>query len=122
MKISGVYRGIPLITAAAATVAAVMVLLLPSVSAFAGSIVINQADPNGSLRYEDDTGRSRDLLVSWSDLQLIAKVKSYLIAKHGEPGRAMPYMIDRASQTINVLVNRPAGKYESVSFAQLKDF
>ena len=117
MKIFGAQKWIPLVTAGAALAA-----LLPSALAVAGSIVINQADPDGSLRYQDDTGRSRDLLVSWSDLELIAKVKGYLIAKHGEPGRSMPYMIDRASQTINVLVDRSAGRYESVSFGQLKAF
>ena len=95
---------------------------LVGVSAYAGSIVINQADPNGSLQYKDDTGRTKDLLVSWSDLQLIAKVKGYLLSKHGEPGRSMPYMIDRSTQTVNVLVDRSAGLYESVSFAQLKGF
>lgn len=95
---------------------------LMGVSAHAGSIVINQADPNGSLQYKDDTGRTKDLLVSWSDLQLISKVKSYLLSKHGESGRLMPYMIDRSSQTVNVLVDRSADIYESVSFAQLKGF
>jgi hypothetical protein len=101
---------------------ALLCVTLVSVSAHAGSIVINQADPNGSLQYKDDAGRTKDLLVSWSDLQLIAKVKGYLLSKHGEPGRSMPYMIDRSSQTVNVLVDRSASVYESVSFAQLKDF
>lgn len=95
---------------------------LASAAAHGGSIVINQADPNSSLQYKDDTGRTRDLLVSWSDLQLISKVKAFLLSKHGEAGRGMPYMVDRRSQTVSVLVDRSSNRYEVVSFGELKDF
>lgn len=91
--------------------------------AFAGSIVINEADPNGVLQMRDESGRVvKTLSVSWSELQLISKVKGYLVAKHGEPGRTMPYMIDKQAQTVSVLVDRAAGRYETVTFGQLADF
>ena len=96
--------------------------LLAASPAFAGSIVINTASPNTALQYKDDNGTVKDLVVTWSDLQLISKVKGFLIAKHGEPGRNMPYMIDRATQTVKVLVDRGAGTYESVAFSELSGF
>jgi hypothetical protein len=98
----------------------VFVSLFSAAPAFAGSIVINQAMPNSSLRYQDDAGQSQDLQVSWSDLQLISKVKTFLVAKHGENGRGLPYMIDRTTQSVNVLVDRATASYETVTFAQLQ--
>ena len=91
-------------------------------TALAGSIVINNAAPDSSLQYRDDAGKVKDLVVTWSDLQLISKVKGFLVSKFGEQGRVMPYMIDRATQTVNVLVDRSAGRYESFGFAQLNAF
>lgn len=92
-------------------------------AALAGSIVINEADPNGVLQMRDESGRVvKTLAVSWSELQLISKVRGYLVAKHGEPGRTMPYMIDKQEQTVSVLVDRAAGRYEKVTFGQLVDY
>jgi hypothetical protein len=95
---------------------------LAAQAAHAGSIVINAADPNSSLQYKDDSGRTKDLVVTWSEVQTIAKVKAYLVASYGQSGRDMPYMIDRSSQSVSVLVDRASGRYETVSFGQLRDF
>jgi hypothetical protein len=89
-------------------------------NAFAGSIVINAADPDSALKYQDDAGTTKVLSVSWSDIQLVSKVNAYLLKN--QSGRDLPYMIDRASQTVSILVNRSAGTYQKISFSDLKDF
>jgi len=120
---SKILRHPPSFAAVAAAALASSVTLLAVSPAFAGSIVINASAPNTALQYKDDNGTVKDLVVTWSDLQLISKVKGFLIAKYGEPGRNMPYMIDRATQTVKVLVDRAgAGTYESVAFSGLSGF
>jgi ABC-type proline/glycine betaine transport system substrate-binding protein len=91
-------------------------------AASAGSIVINDKDPESALEYRDDAGKTKNLIVSWSDLQLIAKVKAYLLKTYGAAGKEKPYMIDRASQSVSILVDRAKATYETLSFADLKDF
>lgn len=101
---------------------ATLVALSVAPSAFAGSIVINDSAPDVPLQLRDDAGRVRNLRVTWNDLQLIAKVKAYLSAKHGDAGKNHPYMVDRVSQTVSILVDRSTDRYETVPFSALKDF
>jgi hypothetical protein len=88
-------------------------------ASFAGTIVINSRDANALLKYLDDNGAEENLLVSWSELRLTSKVKSYLVSTYGPAGKDFPFMIDRASQTVRILVDRALGKYETIALSSL---
>ena len=95
------------------------VSVISFVPAFGGSIVINDADPDSSLKYLDESGSTKDLRVTWTDLQLISRVKAYLLKNHG--GKDLPFMIDRASKSVSILTDRTKGTYSNISFSDLKD-
>lgn len=87
-------------------------------NAFAGSIVINVPPPK-KLSYQDE-GKTVELELTWTDVQVSAAVKSWLDRKFGAVRGDYPYMIDKQSQTVTILVDRAAGQYEVIPIQELK--
>ena len=91
--------------------------ILISSFSFAGSIVINASQPDSALTYQDDSGTTKNLSVSWTDIQLVSKVNNYLQSNY--TGTQLPYMIDRSSQTVSILVDKSAATFVKVRFSDL---
>lgn len=87
--------------------------------AHAGSIVINNPPPKKlSLQQGNKTV---ELEMSATDVQVSAQLKTWLDVRFGTERGDYPYMIDKQSQTVTVLVDRSAGKYEVIPMSQLKE-
>jgi hypothetical protein len=89
-----------------------------SASAFAGSIVINVPPPK-KLSYQEQ-GKTVELEMTLTDVKVSAAVKLWLDNKFGQARGDYPYMIDKESQTVTILVDRAAGQFEVVPISQLK--
>ncbi len=87
--------------------------------AHAGSIVINNPPPK-KLSAQDGK-RTLELELSWSDAQVSADLKIWLDRRFGSDRGEYPYMIDQQSQTVTVLVDRAAGRYEVIPISQLNE-
>jgi hypothetical protein len=91
-----------------------------SFSAVAGSIVINnppQPQPKKLSIVED--GQSFETELTETDLQISARVKLWLDTRYGTEREQFPYMIDRASGSVSILVNREEGRYETIDIHKL---
>ncbi|MBM3382038.1 MAG: hypothetical protein FJY29_06305 [Betaproteobacteria bacterium] len=91
-----------------------------SLSAFAGSIVINnppQPQPKKLSIVED--GQTFETELTETDLQVSARVKLWLDSRFGTERAEYPYMVDRLSGTVTILIDREQGRYETVSIQQL---
>lgn len=89
--------------------------------AHAGSIVINnppQPQPKKLSVVED--GLSYETELTWLDLKVSAGIKLWLDERFGSTRSDYPYLIDRQSQTVSILIDRATGRYEIVSFEQLQ--
>ena len=91
-----------------------------SLSAVAGSIVINnppQPQPKKLSIVED--GQVFETELTETDLQISARVKLWLDSRYGAERADFPYMVDRLSGTVSILIDRATGRYETVSLQQL---
>jgi hypothetical protein len=94
-------------------------LALVSASAFAsGSIVISGPSPK-RLAYQEGAV-SVELEMTFTDIQISAAVKKWLDSRYGMQRGEYPYMIDKQSKTVSVLVERASGRYEVIPFSELK--
>lgn len=99
--------------------AVVMAQGFMSVSALAsGSIVIN-GPATKRLSYED-AGQTRELEMTLTDIEVSAAVKTWLDQRYGKNRGEYPYMFDKQSGTVTILVDRLTAKYEIVPLSQLK--
>lgn len=98
---------------------AVAILALAPFSAQAGgSIVINASSPAADLVYQDQRGSSRQLKVSWSDIQIMDATRRFLVTEFGRQGQDQPFYINRKEQKVSYFspVERA---YLNVSFREL---
>lgn len=91
--------------------------VLISANALAGSIVINVPPPKKLSLQEE--GRTLDLEMTYTDVQVSAAVKKWLDQRYGTERGEYPYMVDKHSQTVTILVDRTSGRYEVIPFSQL---
>ncbi|NBW81072.1 hypothetical protein EBR21_04890 [bacterium] len=87
-------------------------------SAHAGSIVINVPPPK-KLSYQED-GRTIELEMTKTDVEVSAALKTWLDRRFGSNRGDYPYMVDKQSNTVTVLVDRATGKFEVVPISELK--
>lgn len=87
-------------------------------SAHAGSIVINVPPPK-KLSYQED-GRTVELEMTMTDVQVSAALKKWLDRRFGNNRGEYPYMIDKQSKTVTILVDRASGSFEVVPISDLK--
>lgn len=92
--------------------------IVVSASALAGSIVINVPPPKKLSLQEE--GRTLELELTYTDVHVSAAVKKWLDQRFGSERGEYPYMVDKQSQTVTILVDRSAGRYEVIPFSQLK--
>jgi hypothetical protein len=87
--------------------------------AHAGSIVINNPPPKKLSLQEDN--KTVELEMTATDVKVAAALKTWLDRRFGTQRGDYPYMIDKQTQTVTILVDRAAGQYEVVPMEQLKE-
>ena len=93
--------------------------LLLSVNAFSGgSIVINAAAPASDLVYQEDSGQSKALKVTWNDIQVIDAMRRFMSSQFGALGADQPFYINRKTSKVSYL-NPNTQQYDEVSFREL---
>lgn len=95
-----------------------MLALVPLAAQAGGSIVINASSPAADLVYQDQGGSSRQLKVSWSDIQIMDAARRFLVTEFGRQGQDQPFYINRREQKVSYF--SPVAKtYLDISFDEL---
>jgi hypothetical protein len=87
--------------------------------AHAGSIVINNP-PAKKLSLQEEN-KTVELEMTADDVRISAGLKTWLDRRFGSQRGDYPYMIDKQTRTVTVLVDRAAGQYEVIPISQLKE-
>ncbi len=96
----------------------IVVGLSPAWALAGGSIVINSAAPSSELVYNDDSGSSRRLKVSWSDIQVMDAARRFLVERFGRSGRDQPFYINRQTQMVSYY-SPVEERYQEISIREL---
>jgi hypothetical protein len=98
--------------------ASCLLAFAPLAAQAGGSIVINASSPAADLVYQDQTGSSRQLRVSWSDIQIMDATRRFMVSEFGRQGQDQPFYIHRNAQKVSYYspVER---KYIDISFSDL---
>lgn len=94
-------------------------LLIPALGAADGSIVINNGAPRAELMFRSASGESRQLNVSWTDIQVLGALRRYLTAEFGATeAEALPFTLNRQRLEVS-FYNPRSGAYETLPFVDL---
>lgn len=87
--------------------------------AFAGgSIVINASAPASELVYREDSGATKALKVTWTDIQVIDAMRRFMTGKFGAAGADQPFYINRKASKVSYF-DPTTETYSEVGFREL---